>query len=591
MKTPILIETYKKIFGVINNAYKKRLMLLLVLIAITGVVDLLGLAAFIPVISVIASPELMQENQYLKVLMQFLEIESTTYFTLILFCVALVFFALRSGFIFFSNWVQSTFVFDLNKYLGNQLYAFYLNSNFEEFFQRNSTDILRELTSNTQQFARFIVLNTLTLTTELFVILLIVIGILSYDLQAFILLAITVLPTAYLFNKLLKNKMRRLGDEQNDLTSVLFMQSNRGLFGFIDIKLRRKENTILNEYSDVMDKIKKINVITSVLSIMPAKVLEFVTVFGLFVIFCYGAFWVNNTAVILPLIAIYSLAGYRMIPSLSKAVPGIMLLDQYNFLYQIFDAPLKSGLDEKTIDSSFTKLNFNYEITLKNIDFSYANTSKKVFDKLSLKIYKGETLGLIGSSGSGKTTLVNLICGFLKPTQGRILIDDIELNRSNLRGWTSKISYVQQAPYIETGSLAKNIAFLENTVDDMLIKKVIKAASLKGLIGEENPHNFFINENGKNLSGGQKQRILIARALYNQSQLIILDEATSALDNQTEQEINDTIENLKGTGVSIIIIAHRFSTLKSCNRVLELKNGKIIKESSYQELVNKSNGN
>lgn len=581
-----IFKTYIRVYRHLDIYFKKRFLFLIVVILVTSVVDLFGLAAFIPAITGLTNPEVFREGGRLFFLRRFIPIVSLQNFQLTLFLLAWCFFVLRSGFIFFSNWIQNKFVFDVNQQLGSVLYSHYLNSDFEEFTGRSSTDILRELTSNTQQYSRFIIQNLLTLSSELLVVVFIVIGISLYDFSAFVSIMVTLVPAAFLFNLLLKRRMRFYGDQQNALTTELFQQSNRGMFGYIDIKLRSKESSVLSEYNSVMKKLKKYNVITSVLSIMPSKVLELVTVSGLVIIFFYGVFIANDSDIVLPLITVYALAGYRLIPTLSKAIPAFLMLDQYNFLFEIFEAPLRKS-KTSSMGAVDLPLNFTKSIKLKNLSFSYKNENINVINHFNLEIRKGEVIGFVGGSGSGKTTLVNLISGFLIPNEGSVLIDEVPLKKENLKSWQNKISYVQQSPFIETGSLLKNIAFLEDSIDMKRVEAAIKGASLQSLVKGKNPRDINIKEFGKNLSGGQKQRILIARALYHNSDLIIFDEATSALDTNTEDEIIETIENLKGTGVTILMIAHRHSTLKGCEKIYELNQGKIIKELKFNELISR----
>ena len=536
----------------------------------TSVVDLAGLAAFIPVLSAVADPELLVGDGLLAKLKTSSGIEENNYFLLTLFSAALGFFFLRAIFIFFSHWVQNKFVFDLQEYIGITTYNFYMNSTFEEFQKRDSTEVVRELTINPQHFARFLVMPLLLLSAEILVILMIIGGIALYNFEVFLLLIVTIFPVAYLFNKLVKKRMNRYGEEQNVLTPKLYANSNRGMFGFVDVKLRSKEQVLLSDYGNVFKRLNRIGLVTSVLNIMPSKLFELATVGGLLLLFSYSTFWVQNPALILPLIALYAAAGYRVIPSLSKIVPALMQLEQYTYLFQVFDKPLsKSSTLFK--QPKFDDLKFDQSIELKDLSFKFLGDEIILFENINLKIDKGEIVGLVGKSGSGKTTLVKIISGFLNPSEGALIVDGKTITESNMRSWMSKISYVQQSPYLENGSLAKNIAFLEDDIDERKLKKAIHRASLQDFVGKRKPSELLIEENGKNLSGGQKQRVVIARALYHEAKLIVLDEATSALDNETEASITETVQNLKGTGVTIIIIAHRLSTLKGVDRVIRIE--------------------
>lgn len=579
MKT--FLSTYKKVFNLLTEDFKKRFWILQAVILLTSIVDLAGLAAFIPVLSAVADPELLEGEGVLARLKQFSGVQENNYFLLVLFASALAFFVLRAIFIFFSNWIQNKFVFDLNEYIGKTTYQYYMDSPFEEFQKRDSAEVVRELTVNPQHFARFLVMPLLMLSTEVLVIVMIVGGIAIYNFEVFLLLIGTIFPVAYIFNKLVKARMNRYGVEQNILTPKLYANSNRGMFGFVDVKLRNKEDVLLNDYQKVLQRLNRIGLVTSVLSIMPAKLFELVTVAGLLVLFIYSAFYVQNPTLVLPLIALYAAAGYRVIPSLSKIVPAFMQLEQYSYLFEVFSKPLSVKKDlhitKQTEDISFEK-----SIELRNLTFQFLGANTPLFENVNLSIKKGEIIGLVGKSGSGKTTLVKVLAGFLKLKSGQIYIDDTLISTKNSKAWMQKISYVQQSPYIEAGSLASNIAFLEKEIDEKRLQYAIKQASLNEFLEGRDSKDIMLEENGKNLSGGQKQRVVIARALYHQASFIILDEATSALDNETELAITQTVQSLKGTGVTIIIIAHRLSTLEGVDRIINIDDLTELKEKSFQ---------
>lgn len=376
--------------------------------------------------------------------------------------------------------------------------------------------------------------------------------------------------------------MKAFGEEQNVLTPILLENSMRGIFGFMDVKLRSKEQTLVGDYRKTLRVLNAISIKTSVIAIIPAKLFEVTTILGLFVIFCYVVFISSQPESLLPLIALYAASAYRLIPSLSRILPAILNLEQFQYLFAIYNNVLSS---KKSIEPNLVnQVILEKSIGLKNISFRFQNENKLLFENLSIDIPKGEVLGIIGRSGSGKTSLANIIAGFLIPESGQLTADGIEINTDNIASWMDKVSYVQQSPYLEKGSLTSNIAFLDDAVDSYRLKASIKKASLDGFVSAVSPDDVLIEEQGKNLSGGQRQRVIIARALYHDSKLIILDEATAALDNEIEDDINETVKNLRGQGITIIIIAHRLTTLKYTDRILRMENGRVIEETTYSQV-------
>ena len=422
----------------------------------------------------------------------------------------------------------------------------------------------------------------LMLTTEFLVIIMIVVGMALYNTSVLIMVGATILPISYLFNRLLKKKVRAYGDIQNRLMPALIESSMRGVGGFVDVMLRAKQSMLVDHYSEILHSQNRIATRTSVINIAPSKIFELATIAGMLIIIVYSVFNSSEQA-LLPLITLYAMAGYRMIPSLSRISPALLTIEQYQYLFDIYSIPLQH-IDENR-EAHSVHVEFRHQIGLKDVSFEYVDADTRTLKGIDLCIERGEVVGLIGKSGSGKTTLANLIIGFLLPTDGKLLVDGVEISAKNLGSWMSQISYVQQSPYLERGSLSKNIAFLEKNVDHERLLTSIRGASLDALLDGNDPKEVMIEEGGKNLSGGQKQRVIIARALYQNSSLIVLDEATAALDTETEEEINETVNGLKERGVTVIIIAHRYSTLKYSDRILKLDEGRVIEETTYANVV------
>ena len=233
------------------------------------------------------------------------------------------------------------------------------------------------------------------------------------------------------------------------------------------------------------------------------------------------------------------------------------------------------------------RLSFSRSIRLDSIIFSYAK-ARPVLNNLNMEVNKGETVGIIGRSGTGKSTLLNLMLNFIEPESGTMTVDGIIITRDNVDKWRNIIGYVPQDVFIAESTLAENIAFAEDSIDEVQLNKAIDLASLTDFVaGLPLGVNTLLTESGANLSGGQRQRIGIARALYKNAEVLFLDEATSSLDTRTEEEISNSIRNLalKERSITIIIIAHRITTLKYCSRIVELNGGRIEKELNYGEMV------
>ena len=585
-----VLKTHRKLAALFPASLLRRFWWMQLLIAFTSVIDLFGLAAFIPVLSAIANPALLSSNRYFLLLKTVLHVDNDRNFLLALFSIVFMFFVFRSVFIVFSQNIQNKLVFSISEHIGSKAFDYYMHQPFERLMKINSANVIRELTVNPTQFARYLFMPLLLINSELIMLLMVVSGIAFFNFSVFLLLCATILPTAYLFQRLVKKRLNHFGKEQNRQTPHLYMNSNRGILGFMDAKLRSKENVLQTDYMRVLHNLNQINIRISTLNIMPAKLFELVTFAGLFLIFLFSIITGSEFQSIISIIVLYAAAGYRVIPSLSKLVPAFMQLEQYAYLFDTY-ASILSSKPEHARSVGKESLHFNSHISLRDVSFGYADAADLLFNNLNMTIQRGEIIGLIGKSGSGKTSLVNLMIGFLKPSAGDVLVDGVHLTEANVRSWMNQISYVQQSPYLEPDSLAANIAFLEDGVDELRLQEAIKRASLDTFLAGRNPAEVMLQEGGKNLSGGQKQRICIARALYHNSKLLILDEATSALDTQTELEVTETIKKLRGSGVTVIIIAHRYSTLAYTDRIFEIQGAGYYSETSYNEVVNRKEAN
>jgi ABC-type multidrug transport system fused ATPase/permease subunit len=361
----------------------------------------------------------------------------------------------------------------------------------------------------------------------------------------------------------------------------------QGLGGVKDIKLNGRERFFLESFSNHIQENAKIGTKATTLNLVPRIYLEILAVFamaGLVIVFI-----IQNKPLdsLITILGIFIVAAFRMIPSANRimmsiqniraAYPTVDLV--YNEFCNINQEAKKNNIDEQ-------KLNFSNQIVIKNLDFSYTNKLPYTIENISLVINKGESIGLIGPSGSGKSTLVDLVLGLLKPNHGEINIDGVNIENI-LRSWQKQIGYVSQSIYLTDDTLRNNIAFgiNESQIDDFSINRAIKAAQLEEFINTlPDGINTNVGERGVRLSGGQRQRIGIARALYPDPSVLVLDEATSALDTNTEKEVMNAVNGLHGEK-TLIIIAHRLTTVENCDKIYKISNGKLVYSGSPQKIL------
>lgn len=398
-------------------------------------------------------------------------------------------------------------------------------------------------------------------------------------------LALTVFAIAVVFSigvvKGILPRFYRFGRQLQESTVNTTQNLTQFFHAFKEILILGKRDAFINAYQVHAYKKSRVQAFQTATNTLPRMIIE-VLFMGLFVI-TIAVLCLNNESPVemMGILGGYLYAGFRLMPGLTRiinqlnmfkaAIPSIeRVYHEYTFVAEkehYLDAP---------------DLKFNEEIILQNVNFKYLNTRKNILSEINLRIKKGECIGIIGESGSGKSTLVDVILGLLKPCEGSILIDS--KYPVNSRQWHQKIGYVSQSVYLTDDTIEANIAFGESVIDESRLNIVLEAVQLKKLI-EELPDGAktIVGERGIRLSGGERQRIAIARALYSNPEVLIFDEATSALDNETEAKLMETIYSLSQNR-TVIMIAHRLTTLCDCERIVIMDKGRIRKVTKYHDL-------
>jgi len=374
-----------------------------------------------------------------------------------------------------------------------------------------------------------------------------------------------------LLKRFVSTKIKTAGELRNSMQQKFYEIIASSFGNFKIIKLKGNDKEILQKFSKASFGYAKANITNATLSQFPRLFLEAVGFSLIAIIVVYLVMkYQQDIKGALPILSMFVLGLYRLMPSVNR------IYSSYNqVLFYIKSLEIThNDLIYEPEDLGKEEIEFKKEIRLKNIYFEY-EVAKDVLKDVNLTIKKGEKVGIVGESGSGKSTLVDLLIALYKPKSGKIIVDDVELNETNIKSWRKKIGYIPQSIYLFDGTVAQNVAFGES-VDKKRVKEVLQMANLFEFL--EKYHQGIetkVGENGVKLSGGQKQRVAIARALYNDPEILVLDEATSALDNETEKKIMDEIYKI-GKNKTMIIIAHRISTLDRCDRIIKLEEGRVL---------------
>ncbi len=533
--------------------------------------EIFTLGMLFPILNILANVGI-ENIQYIPIFILEYKKEDLIIVFLVIFVLIYLFKILMTTLI---HWLALSYHLDLQVYLSNRLFEKYLFQNFTFHLNRNSSELVRNLKDNVVEFSTHGIGSLLILLTELFV----VIGILSFLLYVQTITTLFIFSTLIiifiLFNIYVSPTSFNLGKSSLDHGKLYIQHLYQGLHSIKEIKILNRQQSFLNNFSLHLRSLTRINRNIGFIEFLPRAWLEFILILIVTLVILYLQFKGSNIIDYLPILGLYAAVTLRIMPSFSKILTA---LQRYKFgiakienLYNEFNLETEKNNTKNSNQNNI----FKSEIIIKNLTFKYDAQIYNVLSDVDLTIKKNTKLGIIGKSGSGKSTFVDILLGLLKPTNGSIFIDGVDL-RKNISGWQTNIGYVAQNIILTDDSLKKNIAFglEEQFIDNNRIMESVKQANLYEFI-KKLPEGLDtkVGEFGSKLSGGQLQRIGIARALYNNPEVLFLDEATSSLDKESENNIINTVMSLENK--TIIIISHKYSSIKDCDIIVEVKNEKI----------------
>lgn len=587
------MKTFKNLLFLCLCTKPKNLITLCLMPILTALSEIIGIVSFLPFITVLADPNLVEKNSILnKIYNNFSvfgikTINEFTFVLLVLFCF-LYFLSLILRVL--TIFIQEKFFAYQDYRLGALLMEHYLQHSYSWFLSRNSSDLGSKILSEVGKSVSLAIIPFFQLINSLITITFLILLLLIVDFKITVII-ISVLGCSYIsIYFFTKNFLSRVGHIRVDLNKARFKSINESFNAIKQIKLSGLENFYLKSFADPSKTYAHHNSLVTLVGQLPRFFLEGIAITS-FLLLMFFLVDQKNLIEILPVISVFFLAGYRMMPVFQNIYYCISQLrfagPTINNLY----SEIKNSKKIK-INNNNKKISFNKSLVLNKIYYSYPNDeSRTILKNINLTIKANTTVGFIGTTGSGKTTLIDLILGLLQAQSGSIEVDGIIINQNNIKSWQNLIGYVPQNIYLSENSVASNIAFgVENkSIDFGQVEHVAKLANVHNFVinNLKNQYDTNIGERGVRLSGGEIQRIGIARALYHNPSLLILDEATSALDNTTEKIVMDTINKIS-KNITVLIIAHRMGTVKNCDNLFILEGGVLKAQGNYKNL-NKTN--
>ena len=575
----------KKIYALLEPAFRKKAIFLLFLMFIGIIVELLGLGMILPLLSILSTEDMAATYPQSAPILELLGNPTQKELVFMALGTLVGIYLFKGLFLVFLAWYQTNFAYSLSSHLSTKLLRGYMAKPYSFHLGKNSADLIQNLTGEVSHLTGA-TSNLFMLITEASAIIGIMILLIAVEpLGAFTVIVLFGL-LAVIFHRLTKKRLLAWGTERQVHDGFRYQYLLQSFGGVKDIMLLGKARYFTNRFQHHNTASFNLNIKYATLQHIPRLWFEVVGVIGLVLLMVSLIYQGRPLEAIIPTLAIFVAAAFRIIPSLNRMVAAVQTIKYAEpSINRLYDENL--GFIDLEAEVVTQPLAFKDEIELKEVQFSYEGTEGE-FLKVDLNIPVGKTIGFIGKSGSGKSTSIDIILGLLKPVSGKVLVDGIDIH-DNIRAWQSQIGYVPQTIYFLDDTLRNNIAFglKPEQIDEEAVLEAVKMAQIEEFV-QSLPEGLdtIIGENGVRISGGQRQRIGIARALYHKPTVLVLDEATSALDNATEDGIMNSIAALHGEK-TILIVAHRLRTVAMCDQLFLMEKGKVVKTGSYAEVMEK----
>ncbi len=566
------------LWRVLSKVHNKKFLFLIVFLVFSAALEMLSILALFPAIKLLQDRTAMDENTFYQLIHDRLSFPPGEEFYILIFSIVLLIYFFKFVVIILINKYQFNFFAQIQSELSGRLFKKYLLSDYRLFFEVKSSELIRSVTEDAKNVLVLIVFSIATIVTEIFVAIpLFCFLVWINPLVSFFVLTI-IIVCFYLINIFISRPLKIVGETIQSDSSRLIQTVNEGVGGIKELKILGNEALFIKAFDQQTSSCASGLARHLFLNSVPRLILELIFVL-IFIVFLLALSFGDGLYESLSVLAIYAAAAFRLIPGLNRTAAAFNSLNMGRASLVTVVSEL-SGCklpDVSPVDADI-KPNIFEVMSVNSLSYSYPN-GKSVLKDMSFEINAGEMIGVKGKSGSGKTTLIDILTGLVMPCKGSVLVNSKNIH-SNIRQWQSLIGYVNQSFFLLDDSLRSNVAFgvPKNEVDDTKVWEALRKANLEAFVKElPNCLDTQMGERGIKFSGGQRQRIGIARALYRDPPVLIMDEATSSLDHLSEQEINKEVAKLKG-GKTIIIISHKSNSFLFCDRILEIKDGQLVKK-------------
>lgn len=568
---------WHKINYIFNRRQKRNLIILLILIVIGSVFELLGVSAILPLVSLVTNPRLVENTPWLRDVGDIFGLSSVNDYITVMAVILIFIYIIKNVYLIIMYDLQYRFTYNNQRRIAVRLMKSYMSQEYSFHLSKSSAELMRNINVDVQQF--FVtVLNILQLITELLTCLVLVCFLAFQDFVTTMLIMLIISIFLCIFYIIFKNYSFKLGIKNREVSARLNRSMLQAFEGIKETKVFNKEGYFTQKYDSAYMEYSNVIRKQNLMGIIPKPIIESVSICGLLSVLAVRICIGGNAESFVPMLSVFAVSAFRMLPSFNR-ITSYMNSIQFNkasvdAVYSDLKEIEKLLEEYEKDQEDILEIQLKKQLMLSNVTFRYPGSDNPVLDNINLTIPYDSAVALIGASGAGKSTLADIIMGLLPPQSGSVQADAIDVYQ-HMHAWHKILGYIPQTIYLIDDTIANNIAYGDEMIDETSLWSAIREAQLVEFINQlPEGVNTIVGERGVRLSGGQRQRIGIARALYRNPSILILDEATSALDNDTEAAVMEAITNLQGK-TTMLIIAHRLTTIRNCDFIYEVKDGNV----------------
>tara|TARA_X000000950_G_C13890222_1_gene650539 strand:+ start:686 stop:2500 length:1815 start_codon:yes stop_codon:yes gene_type:complete len=591
-----MFKNIQQLFSLLTKKQRQNFYTLQILVVISAIMEIVSIASIIPFMTLVGDMSLLQQNTTIAEVYLYTGITSESKFIFLLGLGVLIVFLISSVVSMFTLWRLFMFANKTGTDIANRLYSHYLKQDWLFHANGSSAQLTKKISTETSRVTSLVLMPLMQMNAKIVLVLLMGISISVYDPQV----AITGLSAFaigyFIIFRTVRTRLKRNGDAISKVDEQRFRLMNEGFGGIKDVLLFGRNYDFIKRFNQAGDTFAYSQGTNQSLAQVPRYMVELVA-FGFMIalVLYLIATHKGNIGLILPVLTVYTLAGFRLLPAFQQIFACIANIKGNISAFESIQHDLSSSLQtelkvkntQKIEENEKTTLNLKKDIVLENITFTYPGRAEPTLTQLNISIPAHSVIGIVGPSGSGKSTLIDILLGLIVPQQGQLKIDNTIINNQNIRSWQNTIGFVAQSIFLSEGTIAENVAFgiPRSKINFDRVKQALELSHLTELVqGLENGVQTKVGERGVQLSGGQRQRIGIARALYHNAEVLVFDEATSSLDGITEKMVMNAIHDFSGQK-TIIMIAHRLKTVQKCDQIYFIDRGNVIDQGTYQELI------